>query len=85
MLRPGGLLLFLEHVAADPGDRLARWQRWLDPAVGVVGHGCSATRHTLEAVQAAGFSAVQADRFPLDALWWPAAVGAPHGGGTAVK
>lgn len=85
VLRPGGLLLFLEHVAADPGDRLARWQRWLDPAVGVVGHGCSATRHTLEAVQAAGFSAVQADRFRLDDLWLPAAVVAPHVAGTAVK
>lgn len=84
VLRPGGLLVFLEHVAADPGDRLARWQRWLDPAVGFVGHGCSATRHTLEAIQAAGFSAVQAERFRLD-LWLPAAVVAPHVAGTAVK
>lgn len=84
VLRPGGLLVFLEHVAADPGDRLARWQRWLDPAVRVVGHGCSATRHTLETVQAAGFSAVHAERFRLD-MWLPAAVVAPHVAGTAVK
>ncbi|KAL4434273.1 hypothetical protein ABPG75_000714 [Micractinium tetrahymenae] len=84
VLRPGGLFIFLEHVAADPGDRLARWQRWLDPAVGVVGHGCSATRHTLEAIQAAGFSAVQAERFRLD-LWLPAAVVAPHVAGVAVR
>ncbi|PSC75365.1 methyltransferase 7A isoform X2 [Micractinium conductrix] len=31
VLRPGGFLVFLEHVAAPPGDRLRAWQQRLQP------------------------------------------------------
>ena len=86
VLKPGGRFIFLEHVAAPPGALLHRVQRVLNPAVRLVGHGCSATRCTLEAIQAAGFGSVEAESFRLD-LWAlsPAAVVSPHIAGTAVK
>ena len=86
VLKPGGRFIFLEHVAAPPGASLHRVQRVLNPAVRLVGHGCSATRCTLEAIQAAGFGSVEAESFRLD-LWAlsPAAVVSPHIAGTAVK
>ena len=75
VLKPGGRFIFLEHVAAPPGEALHRVQRVLNPALRLVGHGCSATRSTLEAIQAAGFGSVEAERFRLK-LWplSPAAV-----------
>lgn len=84
VLRPGGCLLFLEHVAAPPGEALRTWQRMFNPVVSFVGHGCSATRDTLDAIRAAGFAAVDADSFRLK-LWSPAVLVAPHVAGAAVK
>lgn len=84
VLRPGGRFIFLEHVAAPPGERLASVQRWLNPAVGFVGHGCSCTRSTLDAIEAAGWTSLDAEPFRLS-IWGPAAVIAPHIAGTAVK
>lgn len=86
MLKPGGRFIFLEHVAAPPGGWLATAQRLLDPAVHFVGHGCSCRRNTLDAIQAAGFAAVNAESFRMT-LWGcsPLAVIAPHVAGTAVK
>lgn len=55
VLRPGGRLVFLEHVAAvDRPDRLA-WQRRLEPVWKRVAGGCCLTRETAEAIAAAGF------------------------------
>ncbi len=55
VLRPGGRLLFLEHVAAD--DRPARlaWQRRLEPLWCRVAGNCHLTRRTDEEIRAAGF------------------------------
>jgi ubiquinone/menaquinone biosynthesis C-methylase UbiE len=54
VLRPGGRLLFMEHVrAAQPG--LARWQdrlNWLNQAV----VRCDCNRDTLRGIRAAGFT-----------------------------
>ena len=45
VLRPGGQLLFLEHVRADdPG--LAKWQDRIAPVWRRVGHGCNCNRPT---------------------------------------
>jgi ubiquinone/menaquinone biosynthesis C-methylase UbiE len=54
VLKPGGRLLFMEHVRSDePG--LARWQ---DRMFGIhlrMGYGCHCNRPTLDGIQAAGF------------------------------
>jgi len=55
VLRPGGRLLFLEHVAADDRpDRLA-WQRRLEPFWMRVSGNCHLTRRSAEAIRDAGF------------------------------
>jgi len=65
LLRPGGRLVFLEHVAAD-GDALARkWQRRLDPVWCRVAGGCHLTRRTEEAIREAGFTIERIERAPM--------------------
>jgi ubiquinone/menaquinone biosynthesis C-methylase UbiE len=55
LLKPGGQLVFLEHVRSDdPG--LARWQDRLHGVQVRVGHGCHCNRRTLENIERAGFS-----------------------------
>jgi ubiquinone/menaquinone biosynthesis C-methylase UbiE len=55
VLRPGGQLVFLEHVRSDyPG--LARWQDRLHGGWVCIGHGCHCNRRTLENIEHAGFS-----------------------------
>jgi ubiquinone/menaquinone biosynthesis C-methylase UbiE len=55
LLRPGGRLLFVEHVRADePGS--ARWQDRLAPMWRVVGNGCNCNRDTASAIERAGFA-----------------------------
>ena len=54
VLRPGGRLLFIEHVrAGDP--KLARWQDRLHRPWRWFGHGCNCNRDTRAAIEAAGF------------------------------
>lgn len=51
VLRPGGRLIFVEHVrATDPG--LARWQDRLHPLWIRFGHGCHCNRPTLDTIAA---------------------------------
>ncbi|MBA3691569.1 MAG: class I SAM-dependent methyltransferase, partial [Actinobacteria bacterium] len=47
VLRPGGRLLFLEHVRAAPGSRLSRWQDRLRRPWGMVAGGCTPNRDTV--------------------------------------
>jgi ubiquinone/menaquinone biosynthesis C-methylase UbiE len=55
VLRPGGQLLFAEHVRAkDP--RLARWQDRLHGPWWVLGHGCHCNRDTLATIEASPFA-----------------------------
>ena len=54
VLRPGGRLLFIEHVRADGG--LARWQDRLEGVWHRVGNGCHANRDTLTTLSANGFA-----------------------------
>ena len=53
VLRPGGRLLFIEHVRGS--ERLARWQDRLDGAWRRVAKGCHANRDTLATLRAGGF------------------------------
>ena len=54
VLRPGGRLLFIEHVRAE--GALAGWQDRLDGLWRHVGNGCHANRDTLTALGANGFA-----------------------------
>jgi ubiquinone/menaquinone biosynthesis C-methylase UbiE len=52
VLKPGGRLLFLEHVRTPAGPRLARWQDRLERPWGWVAGGCHPNRDTVAAVEA---------------------------------
>jgi SAM-dependent methyltransferase len=54
LLKPGGRLLFIEHVRSDD-PRRARWQDSLERPWGVIAMGCHPNRATLEQIEAAGF------------------------------
>ncbi len=55
VLRPGGTLVFLEHVAATHRPRRLRWQRRVGPVWKRLAGGCHLTRTTPDAIAAAGF------------------------------
>ena len=71
VLRPGGKLLFLEHVRADT-RRLARWQDRLHRPWHAFAAGCHANRPTVELLRESPLSveAVERDRWS----WMPALV-----------
>lgn len=64
VLRPGGRLLFIEHVRSDDG-RLARLQDRMEPINVRVAHGCHPNRATLDGIRTAGF---EVSRVGHDAL-----------------
>ena len=55
ILKPGGQLVFLEHVRSED-PRLARWQDRLHGVQVRIGHGCHCNRPTVENIERAGFS-----------------------------
>src|SRR4051794_26546448 len=61
VLKPGGKLVFLEHVRSR-NPKLARWQDRLQPLQYRFGHGCHCNRPTLDNVKAAGFEVEQVER-----------------------
>ena len=61
VLKPGGRLLFLEHVRAPDGARLSRWQDRLERPWGWFGGGCHPNRDTVAALEASPLSVVCAD------------------------
>jgi ubiquinone/menaquinone biosynthesis C-methylase UbiE len=63
VLRPGGRLLFLEHVRSDDPD-LARFQdrmNWLNR----LGVGCECNRRTLAAIESSGFTVSRVEHTTL--------------------
>ena len=54
VLRPGGKLLFIEHVRSEE-PRKARFQDRMLPINKRIGHGCNCNRRTLESIRGAGF------------------------------
>ena len=64
VLRPGGRLLFIEHVRAED-PKLARRQDRFQPLHGWLACGCHCNRATLEGIRAAGFAVAQVDRDTL--------------------
>ena len=58
VLKPGGRLLFIEHVAAPRGSRLRRIQNWITPIWKRLGDGCHPNRETWRELEYAGFGQV---------------------------
>ncbi|NDJ76926.1 MAG: class I SAM-dependent methyltransferase [Chloroflexi bacterium] len=65
VLRPGGLFLFLEHVAAPAGTVNRCAQQVLNPGWRMIGDGCQLTRDTGASIQAAGFATVEQHAFEV--------------------
>jgi ubiquinone/menaquinone biosynthesis C-methylase UbiE len=55
VLRPGGKLVFIEHVAADDNSRRLKWQRRIEPLWKRLMGNCHMTRNTLQEIARAGF------------------------------
>jgi SAM-dependent methyltransferase len=79
VLRPGGRMLFLEHVRATEGSRRGRWQDRLEGPWGLVAGGCHPNRRTVDALESSALEVDELDmrEFPtLSAvLMRPLAVG----------
>lgn len=55
VLKPGGQLIFIEHVAAHDNPGRLRWQQRIEPAWKHIAGGCHVTRRTDLAIEDAGF------------------------------
>ena len=55
VLRPQGVVRFMEHVRAPDGTLRARLQDAVNPAWRAVSGGCNANRRSVDAIEAAGF------------------------------
>ena len=55
VLRPGGQLVFLEHVAAPDGSTALRWQQRIEVVWPRVALNCHTTRQTDTAIEDTGF------------------------------
>jgi ubiquinone/menaquinone biosynthesis C-methylase UbiE len=64
VLKPGGRLLFIEHVRSED-PKLAKWQDRLLPLNVRVGHGCHCNRATLDGIRAAGFDVTDVEHGSL--------------------
>ncbi|MFB6273335.1 MAG: class I SAM-dependent methyltransferase [Salinibacter sp.] len=80
ILRPGGRLLFIEHVAAERHTPLCWCQHGIRPLWKAVADGCHPDRETGTLLQQSGFSSVEFDRFSIGVP--PVS---PHIVGTATK
>ena len=80
VLKPGGRLVFIEHVAAPRGTLGRALQEIVEPVWKVVADGCHPDRETWAAIERAGFSSVRYDRFDMHVP-----VVGPHIAGVAVK
>lgn len=82
VLKPGGKLLFVEHVAAPQGTWLRQVQRTVQPVWSVLGDGCHPDRETWKAIEDAGFKTVNYQHFsgPI-----PIPIVKPHIIGEATK
>ena len=64
ILKPGGRMLFLEHVRA-PDPKLARWQDRLEKPWRFVGDGCHCNRDTVATIEASPFRLEDVERGQL--------------------
>jgi ubiquinone/menaquinone biosynthesis C-methylase UbiE len=78
VLKPGGALLFFEHVRSE-NPKHARWQDRLRAPWGWVAAGCHPNRDTVANLEEAGFRIESLQRFP----WGPPSPARPHVSGAA--
>jgi SAM-dependent methyltransferase len=71
ILRPGGTFRFVEHVAAEEGTPTRAAQRLFRRPWGWTFEGCSCERDLERAVRAAGFAAVEVERYRLHTPFLP--------------
>jgi ubiquinone/menaquinone biosynthesis C-methylase UbiE len=84
VLKPGGKMLFIEHVAASEGAMLRSAQRAIRPLWRMLAGGCHPDRETGRLIMAAGFSSVDIEPFEAS-LPWTIRIIKPHIMGSAVK
>ena len=65
VLKPGGKLIFIEHVAAPRGTMLRTAQNAFNPFNRVVADGCNCNRETWSTIQQAGFNQVEISNYRL--------------------
>jgi len=65
ILRPGGQLVFVEHVAAEPHTSLRWLQYGIRPLWKAVADGCRPDRETEAVLRESDFSAVELERFSV--------------------
>ncbi len=80
VLKPGGRLLFIEHVAAPRGTLLWRVQKVIKPLWRRMGDGCNPDRDTRTAIANSGFAVIEVDEFNA-----PLPIVRPHIAGYAIK
>lgn len=71
ILRPGGRLHLIEHVAARRGTLMAGLQQLLRRPWLWAFEGCDLDRHTADTIRAAGFSGVELQRYRLRSVFLP--------------
>ncbi|PAN08034.1 hypothetical protein PAHAL_1G381500 [Panicum hallii] len=81
VLKPGGLYLFVEHVAAPDGSLLRFVQSAFDPLQQFVADGCHLTRKAGENIRGLGFSSLSLDSVRLSNAY----IISPHVYGVACK
>lgn len=80
VLKPGGKLLFIEHVRAFRPGLVRVSQTVLDPLQQLLADNCHLTRDTGRLIEEAGFASVEVSRFEVEV----ASLIAPHVSGVAV-
>ena len=63
VLRPGGVLHFLEHGLSPDDEDVRRWQRRLEPMQKRLAGGCHLTREILPLLARAGFEVTEAETY----------------------
>jgi ubiquinone/menaquinone biosynthesis C-methylase UbiE len=82
VLKPGGGLIFLEHVAAEAGTRRRLWQNRITPLWRKLAGNCHLNRETEAAIVSAGFTITDIKR---ESMQTPVALVRPTIRGIAVK
>ena len=85
VLKPGGRLLFYEHVAAPSGSWLRTAQATVRPFWALLAGGCRVDQETVRLIELAGFTEIHVEYFSAKrfGLWVPFVQ--PHVAGCAIK